>query len=41
MPVVGDSAPEADETFVVTLSKPLNATLLPDRQGQATIRNDD
>lgn len=40
VPVVGDTAAEADETFVVNLANPSNATLA-DAQGQGTIQNDD
>ena len=40
VPVAGDTTPEQDETFTVTLSDPVNATI---GQGQATgtIQNDD
>ncbi|MEG2804004.1 putative Ig domain-containing protein [Stenotrophomonas sp.] len=38
--VNGDNTPEADETFVVNLSAPANATLA-DGQGTVTILNDD
>ncbi|MEO8216430.1 MAG: Calx-beta domain-containing protein [Acidobacteriota bacterium] len=38
--VIGDSVNESDETFLVNLSAPVNATIL-DGQGQATILNDD
>lgn len=38
--VAGDSVPESDESFVVNLSQPTNATL-GTSQGQATIQNDD
>ncbi|MCP3957147.1 MAG: autotransporter domain-containing protein [bacterium] len=38
--VNGDTGVEADETFVVNLSSPVNATLA-DSQGQGTILNDD
>ncbi|GAB2511943.1 putative Ig domain-containing protein [Lysobacter humi (ex Lee et al. 2017)] len=38
--VAGDIAPEANETFVVNLSAPANATLA-DAQGTGTIQNDD
>ncbi|WP_439342146.1 Calx-beta domain-containing protein [Vacuolonema iberomarrocanum] len=38
--VLGDTQPEVDETFVVTLSNPTNAVLL-DAEGIGTIRNDD
>jgi len=38
--VLGDTTNEANETFVVNLSNPSNATLV-DGQGQATITNDD
>lgn len=40
VPVIGDASKEADETFLVTLSAPVNATLA-DNQATATIRNDD
>ncbi|HEX6739632.1 MAG TPA: Calx-beta domain-containing protein, partial [Vicinamibacteria bacterium] len=40
VPVLGDTRPEPDETFVVNLSVPANATLA-DGQGVGTIRNDD
>ena len=40
VPVRGDRVIEPDETFVVNLSAPSNATLL-DAQGRATILNDD
>ena len=38
--VLGDAAPEADETIVLTFSQPANATL-GSRSATATIRNDD
>lgn len=38
--VNGDTADEADETFLVNLSSPVNATIA-DGQGQGTILNDD
>ena len=38
--VNGDTVPEPDETFVVNLSNPTNATIA-DGQGLGTIRNDD
>ncbi|HEY6122106.1 MAG TPA: PQQ-dependent sugar dehydrogenase, partial [Pyrinomonadaceae bacterium] len=38
--IVGDTTVEADETFFVNLSLPVNATTA-DAQGQATILNDD
>ncbi len=38
--VIGDTLKEADETFTVTLSKPINATIATG-VGTATIRNDD
>jgi subtilisin family serine protease len=38
--VIGDTAGEPDESFLVNLSNPTNATLL-DGQGVGTIRNDD
>jgi hypothetical protein len=38
--VIGDTINEANETFVVNLSNPSNATVA-DGQGQATILNDD
>ena len=38
--VIGDAAPEANETFVVNLSGPVNATLA-DGQGLGTIADDD
>ena len=38
--VSGDTTPEADETFFVDLTSPLNATI-SDVQGQGTIQNDD
>jgi hypothetical protein len=40
VPVRGDRVWEADETFAVSLSAPVNATLA-DVQGAGTIRNDD
>jgi hypothetical protein len=40
VPIVGDTIPEPDETFVVNLSTPTNATI-GDGQGLGTIRNDD
>jgi hypothetical protein len=40
VPVVGDTAEEADESFVVNLSAPTNATL-SDAQGAGTITDDD
>ncbi|MBW4469871.1 MAG: putative Ig domain-containing protein [Stenomitos rutilans HA7619-LM2] len=40
IPVTGDTSVEANETFVVNLSSPTNATIR-DTQGVATIRNDD
>ncbi|HUQ32902.1 MAG TPA: Calx-beta domain-containing protein [Pyrinomonadaceae bacterium] len=40
VPVNGDMTFEADETFVVNLSTPANATI-SDTQGQGTITNDD
>lgn len=40
VPVIGDSAPEGDETFVVDLSSPVGA-LLADAQGVATIVDDE
>ena len=40
VPVVGETAPEANETFFVNLSGAVNATL-SDAQGQGTITNDD
>jgi hypothetical protein len=40
VPVNGDTTFEQDETFVVNLTIPANATIL-DNQGQATIANDD
>jgi hypothetical protein len=38
--VTGDTLSEADETFIVNLSNPVNGSL-DDAQGLATIRNDD
>ena len=38
--VSGDTTPEADETFFVDLTAPVNATI-SDAQGQGTIQNDD
>lgn len=38
--VIGDTVVESDETFLVSLSNPVNATL-SDRQGVATLINDD
>ncbi len=40
VPVQGDTLDELDETFVVNLSEPVNATLA-DNQGQGTILDDD
>ena len=40
VPVLGDVLDEADETFLLTLSNPTNASL-GDGQGQATIQDDD
>ena len=40
VPVIGDTTVEPDETFVVNLSNPSNATLAQP-QGTGTIRNDD
>ncbi len=40
VPIVGNYVPEADETFFVNLSSPVNATL-SDSQGLGTITNDD
>jgi hypothetical protein len=40
VPITGETLNEADETFVVNLSNPVNALLL-DGQGQCTISNDD
>lgn len=40
VPIVGDITGEPNETFVVNLSAPVNATIL-DSQGQGTIINDD
>jgi hypothetical protein len=40
VPVVGDTVVEPNETFLVTLSSPTNATIA-DNQGQGTIVNDD
>ncbi|MFL6332209.1 MAG: DUF4394 domain-containing protein [Pyrinomonadaceae bacterium] len=40
VPVNGDDAPEADETFFVNLSNPVGA-VIADAQGQATINDDD
>jgi hypothetical protein len=40
VPVLGDNAPEANETFLVNLSAPVNATLA-DGQGLGTIADDD
>ena len=40
VPVLGDTLPELNETFVVRLSRPVNATLADD-QGLGTIVNDD
>jgi len=40
VPVIGDTAPEGDETFFVQLSNATGATLA-DAQGVATIRDDD
>lgn len=40
VPVVGDTRPEADETFVVNLSAPTNVSIA-DGQGVGTILNDD
>ena len=40
VPVLGDTLPELNETFVVRLSRPVNATLADD-QGRGTIVNDD
>ncbi|UBF23864.1 hypothetical protein K9N68_19135 [Kovacikia minuta CCNUW1] len=40
IPVVGDTRNEANETFYLNLSSPVNATLR-DGQGLGTIRNDD
>lgn len=39
--VLGDTRPEADETFFLNLSDPGNGATLADGQGQATILNDD
>jgi chitinase len=40
VPVLGDTAVELDETFLVNLSAAVNATVA-DGQGQGTITNDD
>ena len=40
VPVNGDVAPEANETFFINLSNPVNA-VIADAQGQATINDDD
>ena len=40
VPVLGDNAYEGNETFTVTLSNPVNATILAG-QAQGTIQNDD
>jgi hypothetical protein len=40
VPVLGDTTPEANETFVVNLSAPTNATI-GDAQGTGTITDDD
>jgi hypothetical protein len=40
VPVIGDNTLEPDETFLVNLTNPINATL-GDSQGQGTILNDD
>lgn len=40
VPVIGDTVPEANESFVVNLSGATNATI-SDNQGQGTITNDD
>lgn len=40
VPVVGDTLPEADDTFVVNLSGAVNATII-DNVGVGTITNDD
>lgn len=40
VPVVGDTTAEPDETFLVVLSNPVNASIL-DGQGVGTIQNDD
>lgn len=41
VPIVGDTAPESNETFFVNLSVPVNADLGEDDQGQGTITDDD
>jgi len=40
VPVMGEGTPEGDETFTVTLSSPVNATI-GNAQGTATLVNDD
>jgi large repetitive protein len=40
VPVIGETVPEADETFFVNLSSAVNATIA-DNQGLGTITNDD
>ncbi|WP_219907663.1 Calx-beta domain-containing protein [Aphanothece hegewaldii] len=40
VPIIGDTTVEPDETFVVNLTSPTNATLA-DAIGQGTIQNDD
>ncbi|MDD1460077.1 hypothetical protein MEO39_08225, partial [Dolichospermum sp. ST_sed2] len=40
VPIIGDTAVEANETFLVNLSNPTNATIA-DSQGLGTITNDD
>lgn len=40
VPVIGDTVDEPNETFVVNLTSPINATLA-DAQGQGTITDDD
>ena len=41
VPVTGDAAIEANETFVVTLATPTNATIGPSSSGTGTIVNDE
>jgi hypothetical protein len=41
VPVVGDTAPEADETFYVNLSSPSANAYIADSQGVGAIVNDD
>ncbi len=40
IPIIGDTAPEANETFTVTLSNPVNGSI-GDGSGTGTITNDD